>query len=53
LRTTVNIDDEPLRKAAEFTGEREKTALVRLGLEALIAARSGNGSRRLATRRRS
>jgi Arc/MetJ family transcription regulator len=45
MRTTLNIDDEVLKKAAELTGITEKTALVRKGLEALIALES---SRRLA-----
>lgn len=45
MRTTLNIDDEALKKASELTGIREKTALVRLGLEALIALES---SKRLA-----
>lgn len=45
MRTTLNIDDEILEKAARLTGIEEKTALVRLGLEALIARES---SKRLA-----
>jgi len=45
MRTTINIDDEILQKASELTGICEKTALVRLGLEALIARES---SKRLA-----
>lgn len=45
MRTTLNIEDELLNKAAKLTGIREKTSLVRLGLEALIARESG---RRLA-----
>ncbi len=45
MRTTLNIDDELLDKAAKLTGIKEKTSLVRLGLEALIAR---EGSRRLA-----
>jgi Arc/MetJ family transcription regulator len=45
MRTTLNIDDELLEKAAEMTGTTEKTKLVRLGLEALIARES---ARRLA-----
>jgi Arc/MetJ family transcription regulator len=45
VKTTLNIDDELLRKAAKLTGIEEKTSLVRLGLEALIARESG---RRLA-----
>jgi len=45
MRTTLNIDDDILKKASELTGIKEKTALVRRGLEALIARESG---RRLA-----
>jgi Arc/MetJ family transcription regulator len=37
MRTTLNIDDGLLERAQEATGIREKTALVRAGLEALIA----------------
>jgi Arc/MetJ family transcription regulator len=42
MRTTLNIEDELLDKAARLTGIEEKTSLVRLGLEALIARESGN-----------
>ena len=45
MRTTLNIDDSLLRDAAKLTGIKEKTSLVRLGLEALIAKES---ARRLA-----
>ncbi len=45
MRTTLNIDDRLLEQAARLTGETEKTSLVRLGLEALIARES---ARRLA-----
>jgi Arc/MetJ family transcription regulator len=45
MRTTLNIDDQILEKASQLTGINEKTALVRLGLEALIARES---SKRLA-----
>ena len=45
MRTTINIDDEILKKASQLTGIKEKTSLVRLGLEALIARES---SKRLA-----
>jgi Arc/MetJ family transcription regulator len=41
MRTTLNIEDELLNEAAKLTGIREKTSLVRLGLEALIARESG------------
>ncbi len=45
MRTTLNIDDELVNKAANLTGISEKTSLVRMGLEALIAKES---ARRLA-----
>jgi len=45
MRTTININDEILKRAAELTGIKEKTQLVRLGLEALISLES---SKRLA-----
>lgn len=45
MRTTLNIDESILKRASELTGIKEKTALVRLGLQALIAQES---SRRLA-----
>ena len=45
MRTTLNIDEKILEKASKLTKIKEKTALVRLGLEALIARES---SRRLA-----
>ena len=45
MRTTLNINDEILEEASRLTGIKEKTALVRLGLEALIARES---SKRLA-----
>jgi len=40
MRTTLNIEDELLSRAAELTGIKEKTSLVRLGLQALIARES-------------
>ena len=46
MRTTLNIDSDLLREAAKLTGITEKTAIVRLGLEALIAKES---AKRLAT----
>ena len=45
MRTTLNIEDELIDKASQLTGVKEKTSLVRLGLEALISRES---SRRLA-----
>jgi Bacterial antitoxin of type II TA system, VapB len=37
MRTTLIIDEKLIDRARELTGIREKTALVRAGLEALIA----------------
>lgn len=45
MRTTLNIDDSLLGKATQLSGLREKTAVVRAGLEALVARES---ARRLA-----
>lgn len=45
MRTTVNFDDELLTTAEEYTGIKEKSALLRAGLEALIHREA---SRRLA-----
>lgn len=45
MRTTLNIDDELLRRAAKLTGVSQKTALIHMGLEALVDRES---ARRLA-----
>ena len=45
MRTTLNINDDLLRRASDLTGVKEKTSLVHLGLEALIARET---ARRLA-----
>ena len=45
MRTTLNIDDKLVKRATQLTGVKEKTALVRMELESLIA---GESSRRLA-----
>ena len=45
MRTTLIIDEELLDRARRLTGINEKTALVRAGLEALIAREA---ARRLA-----
>ncbi len=36
MRTTLNIDDTLLAQAGDYTGETQKTVLVRMGLQALI-----------------
>jgi len=45
MRTTLALDDELLEKAQAYTGLREKSALVREALRALIERES---ARRLA-----
>jgi len=40
MRTTLNIDEQMLERASLLTGIKEKTSLVHLGLEALIARES-------------
>ena len=45
MRATVALDDELVRKAQEFTGLTERTALLREALHALIHL---SASRRLA-----
>ncbi len=45
MRTTLNLDEELVKKAREFTGIQEKTALVHEGLKALVAQEA---ARRLA-----
>lgn len=43
----MNISDELLEKAADLTGITEKTSLVKLGLETLIARESAKRLARL------
>jgi Arc/MetJ family transcription regulator len=45
VRTTLNIEDALVDRASKLTGIKEKTALVRKGLETLISLES---SKRLA-----
>ena len=47
MRATLNIDDSLLERATKLTGVEEKTALVRLGLESLIASESAKRLARL------
>jgi Arc/MetJ family transcription regulator len=48
MRTTLNIEDDLLNRASKLTGIKEKTSLVRKGLESLIAIESGKRLARLA-----
>jgi Arc/MetJ family transcription regulator len=45
MRTTINIDDDLIETAREYTGITEKTELVRMALKSLISREAG---RRLA-----
>jgi Arc/MetJ family transcription regulator len=47
MRTTLNIEDDLINKASKLTGIKEKTSLVRRGLESLIAIESGKRLARL------
>ena len=40
MRTTIIIKEDMLSRASALTGVKEKTALVHMGLEALIARAS-------------
>ncbi len=45
MRTTITIDDELMQSAVEYSGLTEKSAIVRLALQAYVAREAG---RRLA-----
>lgn len=45
MRTTVNLDERLLKEAERLTGTKERTALIREGLRALVERES---ARRLA-----
>ncbi|WP_305908550.1 type II toxin-antitoxin system VapB family antitoxin [Methylomarinum sp. Ch1-1] len=45
MRTTINIDEDLYQQAVVLTGKKEKTALIREALQALIERES---ARRLA-----
>ncbi len=47
MRTTLNIDDDLLAFIQSYTGRKEKTALVHLGLEALLEKEAGKRLARL------
>jgi Arc/MetJ family transcription regulator len=48
MRTTVNIDDDLLAKASEYTGIKERSTLVRMALEKLVAIEAEKRLARLA-----
>ena len=47
MRTTINIDDDLLAKAAKLTGPLDRSAMVREGLKALIERESAKRLTRL------
>ncbi len=47
MRTTINIDDTLIERASKLTGIKEKTSLVKRGLESLIALESSKKLARL------
>jgi Arc/MetJ family transcription regulator len=48
MRTTVVLDDELMAKAEEYTGIREKSALIRAALRALVEREAARRLARLA-----
>ena len=47
MRTTLVLDDDLLRKAQEYTGLTEKSALVREALKALVEREAARRLRKL------
>ena len=47
MRTTINIDDDLLAKAAKLTGPLDRSAMVREGLKALVERESAKRLARL------
>jgi len=53
MRTTINLDEELLAEAQRITGLKERTALIREGLKALIERESARRLARLGRSERS
>ena len=53
MRTTINIDDDLLAKAARLAGPLDRSAMVREGLKALIERESAKRLARLGGTQRS
>ena len=47
MRTTINIDDDLLARAAKLTGSLDRSSMVREGLKALIERESAKRLARL------
>jgi Arc/MetJ family transcription regulator len=46
MRTTMNIDDDLMKRAMRYAGVKERTAIVRMALEQFVAIEA---EKRLAT----
>ncbi|HEU0044377.1 type II toxin-antitoxin system VapB family antitoxin [Sphingomonas sp.] len=47
MRTTINIDDELIAAAIEYTGIEDRAALVRHAMKTLVAVEAGRRLARL------
>jgi Arc/MetJ family transcription regulator len=47
MRTTLNVDDALMQAALRAAGEREKTKVIHLGLEALVRQKAAERLARL------
>jgi Arc/MetJ family transcription regulator len=47
MRTTINLDDELIKRAQELTGIKERTAVIHEALRSLIALEAGRRLARL------
>ena len=47
MRTTVTLDDELIADAAEYTGIKERSALIRHALQTLVQLEAGRRLARL------
>ena len=47
MRTTINLDEELIKRAQELTGIEERTALIHEALRSLIAIEAGRRLARL------
>ena len=47
MRTTITLDDELLARAMEYTGVKERTTVLRMALESLVAREAGRRLARL------
>jgi Arc/MetJ family transcription regulator len=47
MRTTVTIDEKLLEQAEKYTGVKERSTLIRMGLESLVQREAGRRLARL------